>query len=92
MKNIIKLPDNLFTPTKGKVVIYALDTATIGITPSFEYDWAKNCIYHRGLNVRKQGNNWLVTLPYTLTQHYRLGGGKKTVVSINGGRVLITVT
>ena len=94
---MIRIPNSLFQPSHndgklGKVIVYALDRRTIGITSSLENDWASACIYTKATLARRSGSNWVVNLPSPLLRHYLIGSSPaKMSTTINGGRVIIVL-
>lgn len=94
---MIKAPMSLFQPKvekdgTAKVILYALDTTTIGISPHFIPDWGKIALYRKTLLIRRNGSNWVIYLPRRVTRFYKYDSNTKQVVGINSGNILITIT
>lgn len=79
------------------VVVYALDSHTIGISQSYIREWIDVAMYYTRIRVSSQvieGKlHWIMELPRKFELFYLLNQpDTKMVKSINGGNVLITVT
>lgn len=94
---MIRIPNNLFQPKiekngTAKVILYALNVTTIGISPESIPDWGKVSLYRKTLIIHRQGSNWIINLPRRVTRFYQYDRNTVQTVGINNGKVLITIS
>lgn len=94
---MIKVPNNLFQPKlekdgTAKVIFYALDASTMGISPEFIPDWGRISLYRKTLLVHRQGSNWIINIPRRVTRFYQYDRNTKQTVGVNDGNILITIS
>ena len=96
MLSLIKIPMSLFPlkmkDFKYKIELYALDANTIGIAKSFSRDWATVALWRKTWHLQKSGSNFIFNIPQRLRRFYKFDSSSKITTSINGDRILITIT
>jgi len=68
----VKIPKDLLEQSmKGKVLVYALDSNTIGISRKKSDEWDEKALWKGETELQEQNNHFLLILPRQLVSFYK---------------------
>jgi hypothetical protein len=85
----IRIPKELFEYSKPEVFIYALDSNTIGISPTESEFWDKKSLWKGEAELEDCGDYLLLVLPYHVASFYKNLNSAYKVSAYKSGRIHI---